>query len=248
MADDVKKTWLKMSERALHTHLTKQGYPPKLVRDTLNRVADIKRKAKSQRVHDNAVKTKWQEVLAPARIELGVVRTIKSQLRAAATEDALKRLDVMAEYESVIVKVIARLRGVQKAGAYTPLQLATELRNAGKLHIEAGDGMHWTDYVGTLDRERIEGLFNRLPDPKRGKKKQPFDRRISRPEHRRQKHALWDRILNEKFALESEHELTTNAELREELYAKIMDMEHAIYNLDKLPPTSPVPRTWRELL
>ena len=247
MADDIKKTWLSMSERALHEHLTRQKYPPNILRGILDKVAALKKQAKGKRVHDHAVKQRWRDVLSPARIELGVIRTLKSQLRAAATEAAHKRIEVLTEYEGVIVKVVARLRNVQKTGKYTPTQLVEGLRKAGKWHTELGDGSHWTDYVSGADRIRITSLFNKLPDAKRGKNKEPFPRRIPRPEHRRLKHALWDHIVDEKLKLEQELDFP-NCPNADELEATILQMEEAIFKLSELPPNAIGPRTWKELL
>lgn len=251
MDSDIKQSWLSMSERRLYEHLKQAGFSQADARSKVDRVLRIKKKLKAERISATVGKQRWLEVLSPARIELSGVRTMKSQLKSAVEkgigsleDDA--RYAALCAYELVLVKIIERLRKVQLAGEHTPLQLAEALREAGKMPTD-GDGTHWTDYVTAADRRKVERMFNELPDPRRGKRKVPFVRKLSVTEHRRLKHALWDRMVDEKLRAEQELDLAQTEAHRKELEDKVMKLEHAIFKLSELPSTALVPRTWREL-
>lgn len=252
MNDDIKPSWLLMSHNKLHELLVNKGYPDPILNDILKRVKAEKEARRKQRIKESFSSTLWREVLEPARTELGVVRTMKAQAKRLIVEDFVpdevqRRLDTLTTYEQVIVKIIERLAKVQKAGDYTPHQFAKELRNAGKLP-SGEDGGHWTHYVSTKDRLLVESMFSKLPDPERGKKKIPFEKRLSKAEHKRMKAALWDRIAEETQRTEQELGMATFDDERKELEDKLFKLRKAAFILDGMQKTAVVPATWHGLL
>lgn len=252
MDDDIRSSWLTMSHGKLHELLVKKGYPNPILNGILERVQTMKAQIKRERIKETVGTRLWQEVLEPARVELGVVRTMKAQAKRLIVQDFVPdevqvRLDALNTYETVLVKIIERLVKVQKSGEHTPHQLARELRNAGKLP-SGGDGGHWTHYVSTKDRVLVESLFSKMPDPARGKKKIPFEVRLSKAEHKRMKAALWDRIAEETQRTEQELNMATLDTERKDLEDKLFKLRKAAFILNGLQKTAVIPATWHGLL
>ena len=234
---------LRMSVDALQKHLIAKQYPPKLVSDTVARFIVLKNEQRKQRIKRTMSGDLWEDLLAPARTELANARTMRGQAKRA---NNTQRYEVMSVYITSIAALIERLGKVQRAGEQTPKQFAQTLRNAGK-HV-AGDGTHWTDWVSAREKERIEHLFNGLPPPLRGKRKEPFERKVSVLEAKRQRMNLLQRLNSEEELAQRDYEMATDVFERERLSKLLDDMQHAHFALDKLSPTAPAPRTWRGLL
>ena len=98
------------------------------------------------------------------------------------------------------------------------------------------------------DRRKIETLFDSLPHTGRGKRKVPFERRISSEESDKQRGKLVRTLVNEQAAAEREYALAKNSFAREELEDRIARMQEAQYILDMLPSNIPLPATWHGLL
>jgi hypothetical protein len=90
--------------------------------------------------------------------------------------------------------------------------------------------------------------FAKVPDPARGKKKIPFERRISVTENSRLKEEMWERINLEQEMTQQEHDMATNPFDLETLAKKLDDLQEASFRLDSLPKTAPIPATWHGLI
>jgi len=253
MTSDIKPHWLTMSEAKLHTHLTEVlKLPAPLVADAVTRVRDFKEQQRRAKLKTSAIHQAWDDLLFAARSELARVRTMKSQASAASEANNgfsgyRLKYEALAAYDTVLAGVIEKLRRVQKADEQTPLQFAEMLRKAGKMPTP-GLGNHWTDYVKDAERKRVEQLFNDLPNPARGKRKTPFERSISPREHDRAKKLVVGRLCAEQGTAEREYEVTTDPDEKARLGKLIKEMQLAQYKLDSLPRTSPVPKTWRDIV
>lgn len=252
MDEDIKPSWLNLNHNKLHELLVSKGYPAPIMNNMLERVKVMKAERRKQRIKETVSAPFWREVLSPARAELGIVRTMKAQAKRLIVTETVpdelqKRLDTLNAYETVIVKTIERLVKVQKSGAYTPHQFAKELQEAGKLPL-GGDGSHWPHFVSTKDKANIEAMFKKWADPARGKRKVPFEVRLSKGEHKRRKAALWSKIAEETQRTEQELSMATFDDDREELEKKLFNLRKAAFILEGLRQTAVVPNTWHGLL
>ena len=184
---DFKPSWVEMSEAKLKKLLTDQKYPYALMQNIFTQVRKIKADRKAARTKLTVLQQRWDDVLRPARTELATVRTMKSQVTKTLTTQFWNQSDkdkfnALCAYETVLVEVIQKLRKYQhekdEEQQATPQQVAKLLREAGVRKMP-NDGTHWTDYVGGATRKRVSAMFNALPEPRRGKRKTPFEHRIS---------------------------------------------------------------------
>lgn len=245
-------SWLAMSETRLHAYLTHREYPPEIVNRYVKQARDIKAQRRAERIKKSTQDTRWRDLLQPARDELGVVRTMKAQTKRQLDDEfgnpqTQAKLDALTIYDAVIAKTIEFLRKVQRACEHTPLQFASELRAARQMPT-SGRGDHWTDYIKAKDRKAVLDAFDKVPDPARGKKKTPFDRRISVAESGRLKEEMWKRIRLEQEMTQQEYDMTSNPFDLETLSKKLDDLQDAAYRLDSLPRTAPLPATWHGLI
>lgn len=251
MESIIKPSWLAMSESRLYAHLKKREYPPHLIDTTIEQVRKFKEERRKQRIKATMGHNLWLDVLRPARTELGVVRTMKSQTKRVLAEDfghpeTQAKMDALNAYDPVIAKTVERLAKAQKSGEITPSQLAQALVKQGKLPTGI-TGNHWTEFVTPEDRKRVEALFKRVPDPQRGKRKEPFERRISPQENARLRSALWDKIDKEKAQVNQELDMATSPEKIKELEGRLARLQEAGFKLNSLARTAPVPNTWHGL-
>jgi hypothetical protein len=255
MTDDtdtitIKPYWSTMSASRLHTHLQGLRYPEPLIRRVLRALQEGKAARRAKRIKQTVIFNLWDDLLRPARSELGVVRTLKSQLKRgddALSGEAVAKHQALSMYEDALVETIATLRAVQKKDKLTPNQFAEQVREKSGLIIP-NKGGHWTDYVDATDRRRITLLFNNLPDPKRGKKKVPFERHISPAENHEKRTALTARLVTEQETAEQEYDMAQHPQEKERLKNLLDQMQYAQYALDILPNNAPVPASWHGLL
>jgi hypothetical protein len=246
----LKPYWLTMSQSRLHSHLRGLKYPEPLIRGALKALHDAKSTQRAKRIKQTVVYKLWDYLLSPARTELGVVRTMKSQLTSKSHElmdEAPAKFKALCAYDDVLTETIATLRAVQKKDKLTPHQFAEQLRKRSQLVIP-NRGEHWTDYVDALDKRRVEIMFENLPDPRRGKKKVPFERRISVEENDLKRIELTKRLVAEQEAAEQEYSMATSTLEKDRLKDLLDRMQEAQYRLDLLSNNAPIPATWHGLL
>ena len=238
MNEDIKPAWLDMSDTRLRKHLRAQKYPEPFIENILFRVRRAKAERRRSRIKTTVTHQMWDDVLRPARTELGTVRTTLSKLKRAVDEsfgnpDIQAKFDAYKTYESVLASTIEKLRKVQQGKDYTPLQFAEALRKAGKMPTDkAGD--HWTHYISAKSRRMVEDAFFKAPKPLRGKTKEPFEERLSPEHHDRLRDALVGRLHAEQMNAEQEYEMATNSFERERLDKLIQEMHRAYYVINQL--------------
>ena len=216
-----------------------------------SQIRKIKAANRKQRIKATMSHSLWVDVIRPARTELGVVRTMKAQAKRILAKDfghpeTKAKLDALNAYDPVVAETIRRMARAQKSGEITPSQLAQALVKQGKLPTGTL-GNHWTDFVTDKDRKRVEVLFKQLPDPRRGKRKEPFERRISPQENARLRSALWDKIDREKAQVSQELDMASDPDKIAELEGRLERLEEATVRLNSLPKTAPIPHTWHGL-
>lgn len=252
MHDDIKPAWLTMKTQQLQRHLRSLKYPDPFIANIMTRVRWLKNEARKARIKTTVTHRMWDDVLKPARTEVGNVRTMKTQtkkaLDASFMDEGLQaKFNALTLYESVLVTIIERLRKVQMSGDHSPQKFADALREAGKMPTD-GDGTHWTHYVKPKDRRMVELAFDKAPLPKRGKTKRPFEVKISVEQHYRLYADMVKRINSEVANAEQEYDMVRHQEDRDRLNNLIQDLHRASFNLSQLSLTDPIPAHWRGLL
>jgi hypothetical protein len=246
MDDDIKSWWLDASEARVRNSLVAQKLPPVIVAQTVARVLALKEQRRKERIKSTVTAKSWEALLESARTERQTLLVAKSQLKKVEPLDQ-QRWDVLCAYETVISAVIERLRKVQRSSEHTPKSFIAFLKEeTGR--VIPNDGAHWTDYVKASDKQRITLMFDSLPPRQRGKRKQPFERRISKAAHKAQRLALVERLNGEIDSAEREYLVTRDPEAQHLLNKRMDEMYRAQHLLDKIKPTMPLPATWHGLL
>jgi hypothetical protein len=252
MEENLQPAWLAMSSARLERHLREHKYPVPMIQDIVHAVRLTKARNRKLKIKATVTQQLWADILHAARPELGGVRTMKAQVKGprnagfgnAGTDAKYKAL---CAYEDVLVEVIAKLVKLQKAGEFAPGQFVAFIKEeTGR--VIPNNGEHWSDYVSEKDKRRVRALFDAAPDPVRGKRKVPFERRISPEEHAIKRSFLVGQMKKAQDDLDMERKVTTNPELIAELDAREMDLQRAYLAMDKLKPRTPLPARWQGLL
>ena len=246
MENALKARWMKMSAARLRTHLTvKLRYPEGIVEGIMQQVYQQREAQRKVSIRKTLGFAAWKELLAPARTELANVRVLKAQLKKSPDDEA--RWNVLCQYENCIAALIHKLKKVQYAGEHTPAQFVDFLNNELGRHIP-NNGAFWVDFIPIKQRKDIAAMFDRLPPPTRGKKKAPFERRLSRSAHSARRKALIAQIETAQQAAEVERSLVKNSFDIDRVDAKLKEIHSAKNRLEKLPKNAPLPAKWQSLL
>lgn len=252
MDEDIKPFWLDMSEARLQRHLLEKKYPMSLVRGIVTRVRALKAQRRKSRIKATVTQQMWDDILRAARLELARIRTMKAQLKSTEMDGFMSnsgqaKFNALNIYGESIAEVIAKLRKLREAGDQTPKQFAAYIKQeTGR--VIPNDGVHWSDYVSAKLKEQIVELFNRAPMAARGKKKVPFERKVSPEENSVQRAFLVSQL---EVARKETEELLMRAEdpeERKELKKILQDVQFADHKLDMASRTAFLPRQWRGLL
>lgn len=246
MDDDIKSWWLNASEARVRNSLVAQKLPPMVVAQTVARVVELKKQRRKERIKSTVTTKSWEPLIDNARAERQTLLVMKAQLKKVDPPDQ-QRWEALCAYETVVSAVIERLRKVQGSSEHTPKSFITFLKEeTGR--VIPNNGEHWTDYVKASDRQRITLMFDALPPRQRGKRKQPFERRITKAAHKTQRLALIERLNTDIASAEREYEITRDIEARKKLDDHIQTMHRAQHILDNTKPTMPLPTTWHGLI
>jgi hypothetical protein len=251
MEDNLQPAWLAMNSARLERHLREHKYPVPVMRDIMQAVALAKARQRKNRIRATVSHQLWDDILHAARDELGVVRTMKSQAKRhagppASSAGTAAKYTALCAYEGVLVEVVAKLVKLQKAGEFAPKQFVAFIKEETGRDIP-NEGEHWSDYVSAKDRRHVCALFADVPDPVRGKRKVPFERRISREEHVIKRAALVGQMKKAQDDIDSERKLATTPEAIGALDVREMDLQRAYIALDTLKTNRPVPARWQSL-
>jgi len=250
----IQPRWLKLHPNRLHNLLMRDlGLSSADAARTVTRVLDIRKAGRSRQAKRTTVQILWDEVLTPCRNERMVVRTMKSQAKAAARKQGKEtdleqtlRWRALCAYEDVLVLWVERLKNIRKLGEHSPKQFAQTLRSADK--YVGGDGTHWTDYVPPRVKVPIIEMFASLPPAKRGRGKIPFQRTAPPDLREEQRMRLVKALAEELGRAESERSVTPSAYERERLDALIDRIHRAQYLTENYPKKKAYPASWQRLL
>lgn len=245
MDETIKSWWLDISEPRLRTLLAEKKLPPVFVGQIVARVQELKAERRKARIKATTVVNSWEALLEAARAERQTVYVRKTHTKKRAPTNQ-RMWEALCAYETAITGVIERLVKVRDSSEHTPKQFVAFLKEETGRIIPNG-GEHWTDYVKASDRQRITLMFDALPQPPRGKRKTPFERRMTKAMHKAQKFALNAELINSIAGSEREYEVTTDPEVKDKLDRQLDDMYRAQHVLDSNPPAV-LPRTWHGLI
>lgn len=252
MDEDIKPFWLDMSEARLQRHLLEKKYPMAIVRGIVTRVRALKTQRRKSRIKATVTQQMWDDILRAARLELARIRTMKAQLKSTEMDGFMSnsgqaKFNALNIYGESIAEVIAKLRKLREAGDQTPKQFAAYIKQeTGR--VIPNDGVHWSDYVSAKLKEQIVELFNRAPMAARGKKKVPFERKVSPEENSVQRAFLVSQLEVARKETEELLMRTEDPEERKELKKILRDVHFADHKLDMASRTDFLPRQWRGLL
>jgi len=245
MDETIKSWWLDISEPRLRNLLTEKKLPSVFVGQIVARVQEMKAERRKARIKATTVANSWDALLETARAERQTVYVRKTQAKKQVPTDQ-RKWDALCAYETAITNVIEKLDKVRRSSEHTPKQFVAFLKEEmGR--IIPNEGEHWTDFVKASDRQRITLMFDALPQPPRGKRKTPFERRMTKPQHKAQSFALAAELVNSIASAEREYEVTTDPEAQDKLNRQLDDMYRAQHLLDSNPPAV-LPRTWHGLV
>jgi hypothetical protein len=248
MEHTLRAWWLRMSAASLRKHLTlKMKYPDSIVEGIMTQFHQQREAQRKVSIRKTVSFGAWQALLAPARRELVNVRVLKSQLKGEALSDSDVRWDALCQYESCIAALIAKLKKVQYAGEHTPGQFVEFLNKELGRHVP-NNGAFWVDFVPIKQRRDIVALFAKLPPPARGKKKEPFERRLPRAMHSVLRKALVAQLETAQQTVEVERSLVKNSFDIDRVDAKLLKIHAAKNRLERLPKNAPLPTKWQNLL
>lgn len=245
MDESIKSWWLDISEARLRDLLTEKKLPPVFVGQLVARMQEMKAERRKARIKATTVANSWDALLEAARAERQTVYVRKTQTKKRAPTDQ-RKWDALCAYETAITGVIERLEKVRRSSEHTPKQFVAFLKEETGRIIPNG-GEHWTDFVKASDRQHITLMFDALPQPTRGKRKTPFERRMTKPQHKAQSFALAAELVNSIASAEREYEVTQDPEVKDKLDRQLDDMYRAQHTLDSNPPAV-LPRTWHGLI
>jgi len=251
MEENLQPAWLVMNTARLERHLREHKYPVPVMQDIMHAVRLAKARQRRQRIKATVSHQLWDDILHAARDEVGVVRTMKSQSKrhagpTASSAGTMTKYKALCAYEDVLVEVVAKLVKLQKAGEFAPGQFVAFIKEETGRDIP-NNGAHWSDYVSAKDKRHVCALFDAVPDPIRGKRKVPFERRVSREEHIIKRASLVGQMKKAQDDLDMERKVTTNPELVAALDVREMDLQRAYIALDTLKPNKPIPARWQSL-
>jgi hypothetical protein len=245
MDESIKMWWLDISEARLRHVLDAKKLPSVFIGQIVARVQEMKAERRKARIKATTVANSWDALLAAARAERQTVHVRKTQTKKQVPIDQ-RKWDALCAYETAITGVVERLSKLRESSEHTPKQFVAYLKEETGRVIPNG-GEHWTDFVKASERQRINLLFDALPQPIRGKRKTPFERRMTKPQHKAQSFALAAELVNAIASAEREYEVTQDPDTKYKLDGQLDDMYRAQHLLDSNPPAV-LPRTWHGLV
>lgn len=238
-----------MSYWDAHNHLMTLDLPLELRASLAVRASDLRmhdakegKSAKLMHIHRAEM---WHRLLAPLKYELS---NAKVGLRLKPFDVAPERHTAFSEYVLLLEKLLAglqSLRALPDNGERRPVDIAQERELPNK-------GVHWTDWVSDKTRRRIDGLFHAIPFVLKGKRFEPFRRRVPPDMFKRDVAVLQGRTFKELDILRQEIKLLRKIDcMTHDQRAQLDKMElqednimAAIGFLLQTRNNEPVPPTW----
>lgn len=238
-----------MSYWDAHNHLMTLDLPVELRGSLAAKANDLRmhdaKEGKSAKLMHLHRAEMWHRLIAPLKYELS---NAKVGLRLKPFDVAPERHIAFSEYVVLLEKLLAglqSLRALPDNGERKPVDIAQERGLPNK-------GVHWTDWVSDKTRRRIEGLFYAVPFVLKGKRFEPFRRRVPPDMFKRDVATLQGRTFKELDILRQEIKLLRKIDcMTHDQRAQLDKMEvqednilAAIGFFMQARDNEPVPPTW----
>lgn len=238
-----------MSYWDAHNHLMTLDLPVELRGSLAAKANDLRmhdaKEGKSAKLMHLHRAEMWHRLIAPLKYELS---NAKVGLRLKPFDVAPERHTAFSEYVVLLEKLLAglqSLRALPDNGERKPVDIAQERGLPNK-------GVHWTDWVSDKTRRRIEGLFYAVPFVLKGKRFEPFRRRVPPDMFKRDVAMLQGRTFKELDILRQEIKLLRKIDcMTHDQRAQLDKMEvqednilAAIGFFMQARDNEPVPPTW----
>lgn len=163
-----------LSPKELTNYLASKGYPPIKSRDIYDTVTAQQERNKHNKRKGAATAREWERILPALRREKKVVRAMMQYTNYADADAQAARTEAVEAYFAVLNKLVNEL-SAYKADMVSPAQVIEMLaKREDKPRKIPNDGARWVDWVPPKIKERIEGLFDAIPQRFRAKVKRPF--------------------------------------------------------------------------
>jgi hypothetical protein len=242
------KTYARHSLKTLRAMLNERAMPPVLIENVLASVAEFKKTKRTKAQKQGQHARLWKDIIAPAKAERRIVQRMRTM---QVKSDSPERADALDAYGLVLTVLIEKLEAQAATTTEMPRVIAAERR----LHNK---GEHWTDWVPSKQKERVQAYFDAVPYTRGVKSKQPFIRRIHKPQHEVLNARLIQRTAKELELVErrlavalADTKLTaTRVFAQQEIAAmrlQISKMQAAMHAARTLKTSELVPVTWHGL-
>jgi hypothetical protein len=225
--------YMKFSPKELHNALIKRNLQPLMVEHIKRTVREQQLKLRAEKSKEGQLKFYWQQINAPLKAEIKIVRSMLSYKTWNPNE---KRIEALEVYAGVLNELRVKFRLYELRDKILPTQLAKEKNLPNR-------GIHWVDWVPEKIKTRVYELFADIPPKAKAKQKEPFMRTIPITLNADLRERLHIRTSKELDNEVSEQEI----EYDEKRALRIEQMKRALYKIDKLPLTDPIPYTWHGL-
>lgn len=223
--------YMTMPLKDIKNLLIKRGIPASVRKDIIDKARELKAEARSIRSSALIRRQSVGELLTPLRYEARLVR------RMMQYEGSPERAVALTGYLQVLDKLEERLNGYW---ATDEQSLSDYIREKSV----PNNGTHWTDFVPTHIKQRVNSLFSQIPPKAKARVKIPFERKVPMSAHYAAKDRLKRRTIKELNKVLAVHNAMPTSRTED----IVTDMRHALALLDKLNEHEPVPTTWKGLL
>jgi hypothetical protein len=211
--------------------LIKRGIPAMERKDILDQARELKAEARATRSSAIIRRQSVGELLTPLRYEARLVRRMQKY------EGAPERDTALAGYLKVLDALEERLNAYW---ATDEQSLSDYVREKNV----PNNGAHWTDFVPTHIKQRVNSLFSAIPPKAKARVKVPFERKVPMSAHYAAKDRLKRRTIKELNKVLAVHNAMPTGRTED----IVADMRRALDLLDKLNEHEPVPTTWKGLV
>jgi len=229
-------TLMKLKRRELANHLAgllKKGTPRLVVTAMRDTILSHKEMLRRHRIHEAQQNILWGDLIKPLQAER---RSVRASLRYKADDDNNMRVLAFRAYEIVLAELYNRITRLKNRGDYTPSTYAKE-KNL------PNHGLHWTDFVPTHIKVRVNTMFDSVPYTAKARRKIPFERLVPDDIHAKRKQRLINRTAKELLHANQDHAISPT----QDTHDKVVKLKRALDEIERLDPNEPVPTTWHGL-
>ena len=265
-----RKTYLEMTEKEQRDALRKRNMPEWLIDQSIETTQRLRRERMVEAARKKAFLAEWAPVTKPLRAEINNakagsayrLRNVISLKKLQEQNDADGMPLTMEQYTQMYHSAREEAFGVY-------VGVMQELLSRIEVHMENGrlpkevaqeknypnNGLHWSDWVPEVIKNRVRYLFNRLPDRTTVRTKEPFKRHVPAStwvsQHDRLIKATQSEMATVNAQINAVGAFTLDTKEGAEAWAKLQRklklVTNAQFKLRNIAVGEPLPRTWHGL-